>query len=194
MCPVDRVSADPRTKESVMTVSTAVRPQSNEYAPYYDRYISLIAEPNALEALERQLAEMMPVLRSITEAQGDHRYAAGKWSIRQVIGHLIDAERVFAYRALRFSRGDRTPLPGFEENDYAETAGSERRSLRDLIDELELVRRSTLAMLRGLDDAAWTRIGTANDVEMSVRAIAFVIAGHGRHHTKLLQERYLSAK
>ena len=177
-----------------MTVSTAIRPSSNEYAPYYDRYISLVTEPNALEALERQLAEMLPVLRSVSEAQAGHRYAPGKWSIRQVLGHLIDAERVFAYRALRFARADRTPLPGFDENTYAEAAGSDRRSLRDLIEEIELVRRANVAMLRGFEEAAWTRIGTANDVEMSVRALAFVIAGHGCHHTNILKERYLSAK
>lgn len=177
-----------------MTVSTAVRPRSGEYAPYYDRYISQVTEPNAIEALEHQLDEMLALFRSLDEGKGDLRYAPEKWSIRQVLGHIIDGERVFAYRALRFGRGDRTPLPGFDESVYAETAGAENRSLKDLVAEIEALRRANIAMFRGLPDAAWTRSGTANDVEMSVRALAFVIAGHGRHHTNLVKERYLNVK
>ncbi len=174
-----------------MTVSTAVRPAADEHHPYYSPYIARVSEPDALAALEGQLAEMLPFLRGLREAQGAHRYAPGKWSVKQVIGHVIDSERVFAYRALRIARGDRTPLPGFDGDPYAEAAGSDRRPLAELIEEIELVRRSNLAMFRALDEPAWTRRGVANDAEISVRALAFVIAGHGRHHVAILRERYL---
>jgi uncharacterized damage-inducible protein DinB len=177
-----------------VTVSTAVRPSAGEYQPYYDRYIGLVTETGALEALESQLADMLPLLRRLDESQGALRYAPGKWSVKQVLGHVLDTERVFAYRALRFARGDRTPLPGFDEKVYAESAGSDRRDIRALVEELEYLRRSTIAMFRGLDESAWTRRGIANDVEMSVRALAFVIAGHARHHMGILRERYLAGR
>jgi hypothetical protein len=175
-----------------MTVSTAIRPAAGEYAPYYDKYLTQVTEASPVQALENQLEDMKPLLQSLTETQGGHRYAPGKWTIKQVLGHLIDCERVFAYRALRFARADRTELPGFEENDYAENGGYDRRPLKEIADELLAVRQANLALFRGLDDAAWTRSGIANGSEMSVRAVAFVIAGHGRHHVKLLRERYLS--
>lgn len=175
-----------------MTVATAVRPEAGEYLAYYGRYIDQVPESDAIQALERQLAEMRPLLAGLDEAQGAHRYAPGKWSVKQVLGHVTDSERVFAYRALRFARGDRTPLPGFDENRFAEAAASDLRPVRDLVAELEAVRAASLALFRGLDAEAWTRRGTANEAEISVRALAFVIAGHGRHHTAILRERYLS--
>lgn len=177
-----------------MTVSTAIRPATGEFAPYYERYIALATEDNAIDALERQLEDMKTLLQGVSEEQAAHRYAPGKWSIKQLLGHVADAERVFAYRALRFARGDRTPLPGFDENEFAESAGSDHRTLRALLDEVETLRRCNLSFFRGLDEAAWTRRGKANDVEMSVRAIAFAIAGHGRHHMNVVKERYLSGK
>ncbi len=177
-----------------MTVATAIRPAADEYAPYYGRYLSLVSEPDAIVALERQLADALPVLRGIDEARAAYRYAPEKWSIKQVLGHLIDAERVFSYRALRFARGDRTPLPGFDENDYAAAAGSDRLPVAKLVGEVECVRCSTLALFRSFDPDAWLRRGTANDNVMSVRALAYVIAGHGRHHLRILEERYLAAR
>ena len=177
-----------------MTVSTAIRPAADEHHPYFARYITLVPDSDAIEALEHQLTDMMPLLRGLTEAQGELRYAPGKWSVKQVLGHVIDGERVFAYRALRFGRNDRTPLPGFDENPYAEEAGSDQRTVASLVDELEHLRRSNIAMYAGLPAEAWARRGAANESEVSVRALAFITAGHGWHHMKILRERYLGGK
>ena len=173
-----------------MTVSTAVRPAADEYAPYFGKYVVLVPESEAVPALEHQLEDILALLRGLSEAQGALRYAPGKWNVKQVIGHLIDCERVFAYRAMRFARADRTALPGFDENAYVDAAGFDRLPLRTLVDELELMRRSTLAMFRALDAEAWLRRGPANDHEISVRALAFNIAGHGWHHAAILRDRY----
>jgi len=177
-----------------MTVSTAVRPATDEHHPYFGKYIARVPETDVVAALENQLKDALQLLRGLSEAQGALRYAPGKWSIRQTLGHLIDSERVFAYRAMRFARGDRAPLPGFDENTYAEAAGSDARTLASLVDEFELLRRSHIAMCRGLPEEAWTRRGIANENEISVRALAFVTAGHGWHHMGILRERYLSSK
>jgi hypothetical protein len=174
-----------------VSVSTAVHPAADEFVPYYGKYIALVPESAAIPALERQLENMLPHLRGLDDAQGALRYAPGKWSIKQVLGHLIDSERIFAYRALRFARADRTDLPGFDENAFVEAAGSDRLPIRALVDEIELVRRSTLAMFRALDEEAWLRRGVASGAGISVRALAFIIAGHGHHHVGLLNERYL---
>jgi hypothetical protein len=175
-----------------VTPTTATRPAADEHDPYYASYVSLATESDALTALEAQLPEFRALLQGLTEAQGGHRYAPDKWSIKQVVGHVIDAERIFAYRALRIARGDRTPLPGFEEKDFAAAAGSDRVPLAALAEEFELLRRANLAMFRGFPDEAWLRRGTANQKEISVRALAYIIAGHGRHHARVLRERYLT--
>ena len=177
-----------------MTVSTAIRPAADEHHPYYGKYIALVPESDAIEALEHQLVDMLPLLRGLSEAQGALRYAPGKWSIKQVLGHVIDGERVFTYRALRFGRNDRTPLPGFDENPYAEAAGSDARTVASLVGELENLRRANIAMYTGLPADAWTRRGAANENEVSVRALAFITAGHGRHHIAIIRERYLGGK
>jgi len=173
-----------------MTVDTTTRPAPEEHAPYYGKYIALVEEATALDALERQMRDMLALLGGVDEARGAFRYAPGKWSVRQLVGHVIDGERVFAYRALRFARGDRTSLPGFDENPYAEAAGSDRRTLRSLVEEFEVVRRASLALFASLEPEAWLRRGVANDQEVSVRALAYIIAGHGRHHAQILRERY----
>lgn len=175
-----------------MGLATATRPAADEYLAYYGKYISQVPEDDAIEALEREHGEMIPFLRGLTEAQGALRYAPDKWSIKQVVGHVADAERVFTYRALRFSRADATPLPGFDENDYVKHAAFDERPLAERIDELDALRRSGLAMFRALEEAAWTRRGDANGNPVSVRALAYIIAGHGRHHRAIIQERYLS--
>jgi hypothetical protein len=131
------------------------------------------------------------LIRSIPEARGDHRYAEGKWSVKEVIGHVIDTERVFAYRALQFARGDATPLAGFEQDDYVRCGSFDKRSLSDLADEYEQVRRATISLFANLDQGAWTRRGTANKNEVSVRGLAFIVAGHERHHVEILRTRYL---
>ena len=167
-------------------------PAPSEYAAYYGGYVNLVAGDDVVAALERQTLETLALVRGLPEARGDFRYAEGKWSVKELIGHIIDGERVFTYRALRFARGDETPLPGFEQDDFVEHGNHNARTLADLADEYEAVRGATLALFRSFDDAAWQRSGVASDNEMSVRAAAYVTAGHELHHVKILRERYLS--
>ena len=167
------------------------KPDASEYLAYYGRYIDKVPEGDLLQTLRTQLDETLALVRGLDEEHGGHRYAPGKWSIRTVLGHLIDAERIFAYRALRISRGDPTPLASFDENAYAEMAGSDARTLGDLADEFEHVRLGNIVFFRGLSDEALARRGTASDATVSVRALAWIIAGHEAHHVGLLRERYL---
>ena len=169
------------------------RPEPTEYVPYYERYISLVTQGDVLEALEQQLKTTLNLLRGISESQADSRYAPGKWSIKELVGHLIDTERIFAYRALRFSRNDRTPLPGYEQDDYIRNAAFGQCKLADLASELEHVRQGNLYLFRHLDEEAWHRRGIANDGEISVRALAYIMAGHELHHMEILRTRYLGS-
>jgi hypothetical protein len=167
------------------------RPDPSEYAPHYETYVSKVPGGNLLEILEDQRRETQELLAEIPEGRAIHRYAPGKWSIKEVVGHVTDAERVFSYRALRFARGDETPLPGFDEKAYAPAGRFDTRALLDLAVELDAVRRATIALFTGLDPEALARRGTANTKEISVRALAYIIAGHERHHVGILRERYL---
>jgi uncharacterized damage-inducible protein DinB len=167
------------------------RPDASEHLPYYSKYVDRVPDGDLLQTLRDQLDETLALVRGLDESQGGHAYAPGKWSIRGVLNHVIDAERIFAYRALRIARGDGTPLESFDENAYAETANADARTLADLAEELEHVRRGNLLFFRSLDDEALARRGTASDAEVSVRALAWIIAGHERHHVALLRERYL---
>jgi len=173
---------------------TIARPQAGEYAPYYDRYISLVKDGDILNTLDQQRREMMLLLSGRDDEDGDFRYAPDKWSAKEVLGHVCDAERVFAYRALRFARADSTPLAGFEQDDYVRNGPFARRPLCDVVEDFIAVRRATLSLLRDLDEAAWTRRGTANKNEVSVRALAYIIAGHELHHRRILEEKYFSAR
>jgi hypothetical protein len=173
-----------------MTSASRARPDSTEYAPYFERYVSRVPEVDVLATLRSDALELISALESIPEERGGFRYAEGKWTIREMIGHMIDAERIFSYRALRMARGDATPLAGFEQADYVATAGSDRRTLKDLVAELRVVRESTIQLFASLPEEAWTRRGVASGNEVSVRAIAYVIAGHTRHHLKALRELY----
>jgi len=173
-----------------VTAAAIPRPVAPEYAPYYGRYIDKVPDGDLLRTLEDQGRETQAVLAGLSEAKALHRYAPGKWSVKEVIGHVTDTERVFSYRALRFARGDATALPGFDENAWVPAGSFDARSLADLAAELDAVRRATLALFRGLDAAALARRGTASDNAVSVRAIAWIIAGHERHHVALLHERY----
>jgi len=166
------------------------RPLESEYAPYYQSYIAHVSETDILPVLRSQLDELDVLLGRVEPDHETFRYAEGKWSIRQLVGHLIDAERVFGYRALCIARGEQQNLPGFDQNDYMLTAPYNGIELEDLLSEFRLVRLSNIAMLRNLDPRAWMRIGTANDVPVSVRALAFIMAGHVRHHMEVLSERY----
>jgi len=165
------------------------RPASTEYAAYYGKYIELVPETDIVATLAAQLDEMLPFLRAIPESQGNVRHAPYTWSIKEVVGHLTDCERVFGYRALRFARGDATALPGFDENTFAPAAESDRWPLAELVAEFEALRRSHVLMFRHLSDAAWSRSGEANNNRVSVRAAAYILVGHARHHTAILRNR-----
>ena len=167
------------------------RPASGEYAPYYEKYIALVPEGDIVATLGQQLDATLELLEGIDEAQANKRYAADKWSIKEVVGHLIDSERVFVYRAMRFARNDQTPLPGFEQDDYVRHAKFDDRQLAYLAQEFEYVRRGTIQLLGSLSEEAWTRRGTANDNEVSVRALAYIMAGHEAHHVQVLKTKYL---
>jgi hypothetical protein len=172
-----------------MTVTD--RPKPGEYDPYYERYTALVGSADICATLERQGSETNALLSGIGEERGGDRYAPDKWSIKELLGHVIDTERIFAYRALRIARADRTPMEGFEQDDYIRNARFDQYSLAGLIEEFEAVRRSTVLLFRPLQDQEWMRRGVANHKEITVRAIAWIIAGHELHHRTILGERYL---
>jgi hypothetical protein len=165
------------------------RPEPSEYAAEAGGYVALVPEVDILGLLEAQAGEVRTLLGGITEDVAEMRHRPYTWSIKEVVGHLTDCERIFGVRALRFVRADPTPLPGFEENAYARAAGFDATPLADLLAEWATVRQSHLFLFRRLDGAAWRRQGIANDHEVSVRALAYIIAGHTRHHLKILQGR-----
>ncbi len=169
------------------------KPQADEYAAYYGKYISLVQSDDVLSALEQQRRDTVLLLSCRTEQEGNFAYAPGKWSVKEVIGHVCDGERVFAYRALRISRDDQTPMEGFEQDDYVRNGPFARATLSDVIDDFIAVRRATVSLLRNLDEAAWLRRGVANKSEVSVRALAYIIAGHELHHRRILEEKYFAA-
>ncbi len=173
------------------TATASVRPQPGEYAPYYDRYISLVQGNDILAALDEQRRQMLLLLSGRTEADGDLRYSPEKWSLKEVLGHINDTERIMSYRALRMARGDTTPIEGFEQDDYVRNGPFARNSLAALIEEYIAVRRATVSLFRNLDEPAWTRRGTANQNEVTVRALLYIIAGHELHHRRMIEEKYL---
>lgn len=167
------------------------RPDATEHPAYFAKYIELVPEGDVLATLEAQRDELARTFGTIPEARGDFAYAPGKWTIKELLCHVIDAERVFAYRAMRFARGDQTPLPGFDENVWAPASGANDRTLADLVEELMAVRGATLALFRHLPADSAGRRGVASGKDVSVRALAYVIAGHPAHHLRVLRERYL---
>lgn len=173
-----------------MSTSVSGRPGAGEFAPYYERYLALVPGDDVLGVLAVQAREVERTLRGLSGEQAGFRYAEGKWSIREVVGHVIDGERVFAYRVLAFARGEQAPLPAFDENAYAQASAHDEVALAELLDEFATVRAATLHLLRHLPDNAWGRIGTASGKPVSVRALAFIIAGHAAHHLAILHERY----
>jgi len=170
------------------------RPQPGEYAPYYDRYISLIAGTDILGTLDAQRRQMMLLLSGRDESDGDFRYAPDKWNAKEVLGHVCDTERIFAYRALRIARGDQTPLAGFEQDDYVKHGPFAQAPLAEIVEDYIAVRRATLTLFRNLDEAAWGLRGVASKNEVSVRALAYMIAGHEVHHRTILEEKYFSGR
>ena len=169
-----------------------MRPDKGEYAEYYERYVSLVDETDIVAVLEKQQFDLLEVFKEITEEKSLFAYAEGKWTIKELIGHLADGERIFAYRALRISRADQTPIEGFEQDDYIENSNFNNVSFSDLTTELIHLRRANLILFKSLTDKAWGRTGTASENTVSVRALAYIMAGHIRHHINILNERYLA--
>ncbi|MFP9119208.1 DinB family protein [Flavobacterium sp. RNTU_13] len=166
--------------------------QPSEYAPYQEAYIKLVSDEWSLtEEMEVSLHNFIHFVREIPMDKYEYRYAEGKWTIKDIIQHLIDCERIFAYRALRIGRGDSTPLPGFEENDYALSAQADRRSLQDLLNEFSMVRHANILMFKSFTKDDLMRTGSASGYTISVRAFGFLIIGHQLHHINVFKERYL---
>lgn len=168
-----------------------VRPAQDEYSEYYRPYVALVPDVNVVDFLTQQLASITHVLQSVEEGDSDFRYAEGKWSIKEVVGHLCDSERVFGYRALRFARGDETPLPGFDQDEYVAAARFDHRILHSLTEELYNLRKANIRLFRSLSQDELDQGGTADGVPCTVRALMYIIAGHAAHHLNVLQERYL---
>lgn len=171
--------------------SSGLKPGLEEVSPYYHGYITLLGGEDALPILQTQIDDTLALLAGPLADRGDHAYAPDKWTVKEVVLHVVDTERIFGYRGLRFARGDRTPLPGYEQNDYAPESGASRRSLASLADEFRAVRGATIALFRSFPEDVLLRRGTASGAEFTVRAIGAVIAGHERHHARMLRERYL---
>jgi hypothetical protein len=168
------------------------RPRSNEYPPYYNRYINLVDDDDILSVLEDLKQEMSDLLNGLGEEAAAFRYEPDKWSVKEVVGHVIDVERVFAHRALRFARNDKTPLPEFDQDDYITHANFDIRTLIDIADEYRAVRESTLSLFYSFSDEYYSREGVASGVKFTVRAIPFIISGHEIHHLRIIREKYLN--
>jgi len=166
-------------------------PDASEHAPYYSRYTSLVNSSDILATLRQQLPETITLFSPLNEDQGNFRYAPGKWSVKQMLGHMIDTERVFTYRALRIARNDKTPMEGFEQDDYVSYGPFGGIPLPELLEEFSHVRAASLDLFRHLDSSAWMRRGTANQSEVTVRAVAYILAGHELHHRNVFREKYL---
>jgi hypothetical protein len=169
------------------------RLNQNEYAPYYQPYVEMVPDGELIQILSEQREETMAFLKDITDTQGEFCYAEGKWSIKEVIGHMIDTERVMAYRLLAIARGDRVNLPGFDEDEYVQHASFMRLSIDELLQNFSIVRQSTVVLVKSLSDEDWLRWGSANDFEITVRALAVIIAGHELHHLTIIRERYMAS-
>jgi hypothetical protein len=173
---------------------TIARPEPGEFAPYYERYISRVAGTDILGTLDAQRRQTLLLLSGRDDRDGEYRYAPGKWSAKEALGHVCDTERVFAYRALRIARGDQTPLAGFEQDDYVKNSPFAKAPMEEIIEDYIAVRRASITLFRNLDEAAWVRRGVANKNEVSVRALAYIIAGHELHHRRILEEKYFVAR
>lgn len=167
------------------------RPKSGDYSPYYENYIGLVEGNEPLKIMEKQLIETPKLFRSIPEDKGNFTYDAGKWTIKEILGHIIDTERVFVYRALCVARGEQQSLPGFEQDDYVKASNFGKRKLADLIDEYKKVREATIALFQSFDEMAISRMGVANNKNITVNALFYIIPGHEQHHLNILREKYL---
>ncbi|HMC57247.1 MAG TPA: DinB family protein [Gemmatimonadaceae bacterium] len=173
-----------------MPATGLTRPADNEYAQHYAGYVQLVRDADVIEQLQRQGRDGAALLGKVGEDRSRFRYAEGKWTIREVAGHLCDSERVFTYRALTFARADVTPLPPFDENAWAAASNADDRSMTTHVEEMRAVRAATLALFRGFSDGEWARWGTASGHKITVRALAYIVLGHEQHHLNVLRERY----
>jgi uncharacterized damage-inducible protein DinB len=173
-----------------MATLSISRPAADEAADLYHRYIARVSQTNIAEQLAEQLGELDSLVRPLEENDGLRRYAPGKWSIKELLGHLADAERIFSYRLLRISRGDTTPLPGFDENAYVPPGEFDSRPLRELMEDFRAVRQSTIRLVESTPASAWSRRGEASGKQISARALAYILVGHVTHHMGVMRERY----
>lgn len=175
-----------------MTAAEYNRPEPSEYAPYQKAYLDLVAEDDILRSLERQLPQTAALFEGLPESRGEYAYAPGKWRLKEVLGHIADAERVLGYRALRVARGDTMPLAAFDQDAWVQHCTCTQRSFRSLLDEVSAVRQATLSLFRFLEPAALSRRGSTDAGNpYSVRAVPYIILGHERHHLLIVRERYL---
>ena len=169
------------------------RPNENEYPEYYVPYVRLVPEGDLLKTLEKNLAEVENLFQGISESNSLFRYAENKWSIKEVLGHMADTERIMSYRLLRVGRGDNTPLAGFDETQYAKGFQADRLTVKNILEDFIATRKATITLIQNMPEGAWENKGNANNFEITTRAIAYIIAGHEMHHRKIISERYLSA-
>jgi uncharacterized damage-inducible protein DinB len=168
-------------------------PATYEYAEYYRTYVKLVPEGDILHILNEQMKETVIMLSTLSQEQSEYRYAPGKWSVKEVVGHITDTERIMSYRLLAIARGETVSLPGYDENRYVEAADFDKQSLKDLLDHFACVRQSTIHLIKSLSEEALSRRGIANSSEVTVRALITIMAGHELHHRNILKERYLKA-
>ena len=169
------------------------RPEAGEFAEYYGKYIAKVLGTDVVGILESERLRMSQLFAGRGERDGNFRYAPGKWTIKEMLGHVTDGERIFTYRALRIGRGDETPLASFEQDDYVKNGGFAARTLADLVEEFDAVRRASISLFRSFDEAAWARHGVASQKPVTARALGFIIAGHQIHHRMILEENYFPA-
>ena len=174
-----------------MSQAARTKPAPTEHAPEFSKYVTLVDEGDIIQILEQQIEDSLSLLRTIPSDKANFRYATDKWSVKELLGHVIDSERIFSYRALRFARNDQTPVPGYEQNDYVRETDFDSRDLGDMTEEFATVRRATIQLFRPLNEEEWLRHGKANENAVSVRALAYIIAGHELHHMGVLRSRYL---
>lgn len=167
------------------------RPIASEYPEYYQPYVNLVPDGDLLSILKGHLAQTVAALEGISEEDGRFRYASGKWSIKEVLGHMTDTERIMSYRLLRIGRGDQTPLAGFEENEYIEGSEFDQLPIKTILEDFTATRNATISLIKNMPFSAWERKGYANNQEQTTRAIAWIITGHAMHHLKIINERYL---
>jgi hypothetical protein len=165
-------------------------PETTEYNEYYERYVSKVADGDIVETLEKQPSELKDLFQNVDEERGTYAYEDGKWTLKEVLSHLIDGERIFGYRALRISRGDETPIEGFEQDGYIENSNANNRCFAELLEEFELQRRSNLLLIKNLSDEGTRRMGTASGFPISVRGLVYIMAGHVRHHQAIFKDKY----